>query len=109
MAAAIFTRTYQDYATDYQCSGVSSRATRLQELASQYHEECEAYDQSICSILHEKYGAMLATNDELAKINKNALAVRRKIFAVAEDEGFTWRELVDAIGRWDVVTPNKGR
>ena len=73
------------------------RAMRLQEMAEQYHTECEAYDRTVCTGPVTKDGIMPATHDECALINRNALTVLQRILAAAEREGFSWRELADAI------------
>jgi hypothetical protein len=84
----------------------TERDQRLHELATQYHTECEAYDRKVCTGPVTKDGIMPATNDERARINRNALAVQKRILSEAEREGFTWRELADAIGKWHVTVPN---
>ena len=52
---------------------------RLYELARQYHEETEAYDQTVCSGRNDRGVAMPVDVYEHGLINRNALKVRAQI------------------------------
>lgn len=84
----------------------NKRDMLLRGLATRYHEACELYDRMVCTGPVVDGSIMPATHHEMALINRNAREVRRRIVADAEREGFTWRELADAIGKWHVSTPN---
>ena len=51
----------------------------LHELAQQYLEETEAYDQLICSVKNDRGVAIPVDNHEFRLINKNALKVRNRL------------------------------
>lgn len=77
----------------------SERDQKLHEFATRYHEECEAYDRTVCTGPVREDSIMPATYHEMALINRNALAVRKRIIEEAASEGITREELVRAIGR----------
>lgn len=58
---------------------------RLWELAKQYHEETEAYDQRVCSGRTERGVAMPVNAYEHGLINRNALAVRKRLLDENQD------------------------
>ena len=52
---------------------------RLYELAKQYHEETEAYDETVCSGRNERGVAMPVDAYEFRLINKNALKIKMRL------------------------------
>ncbi|MBZ7634888.1 hypothetical protein FML11_16530 [Klebsiella oxytoca] len=79
---------------------ISERDTRLYELATRYHQSCEAYDRMICTGPHCWGLIFPATHEEMGLINKNALRVRKEILDEAILEGFSKAEILNAISRW---------
>ena len=71
---------------------------RLYDLAKQYHEETEAYDQTVCSVKNERGVAMPKDYYELRLIGQNALKVRKRLINETPDIGRT--ELHMAISRY---------
>jgi hypothetical protein len=71
---------------------------RLYELAKQYHEETEAYDQTVCSVKNERGVAMPIDAYEYGLINRNALKVRKRLLDANPDIGST--ELHRAISKY---------
>ncbi len=71
---------------------------RLYELAKQYHEETEGYDQTVCSCRNDRGIAMPATRYELGLINRNALKVRKRL--LDENPAIGRTELYRAISRY---------
>lgn len=59
---------------------ITERELRLRELARQYNERCEAFDQMVCSGKTDNGVAMPATYVELGAVNRNANAVKRELF-----------------------------
>src|SRR5260221_10913360 len=63
----------------------------LRELAEQYHERCEAYDQVVCTARHPKTGeAIPASTYQLRSINDNAIRVKADIIQQGHDMGFMY-------------------
>jgi len=71
---------------------------RLHILAKQYHEETEAYDQTVCSAKNDRGVAMPIDAYEHGLINRNALKVRKRLFDENPDIGR--KELHRAISRY---------
>lgn len=71
---------------------------RLYELAKQYHEETEAYDQTVCSGRIERGIAMPVDAYEFGLINRNALRVRDRL--IKDNPGIGRTELHRAISRY---------
>ena len=74
---------------------------RLYELAKQYHEETEAYDQTVCSGRTERGIAMPINAYEHRLINRNALKMRKRLLDDNPDIGR--EELHRAISRYAVI------
>ncbi|MBT4078663.1 MAG: hypothetical protein HOE78_18960 [Gammaproteobacteria bacterium] len=70
---------------------------KLFEYAEQYHKECEAYDETVCTGPPGRDGVMPGNDWQLVAINKNALQVRKRILADAESNGFGKKEVITAI------------
>ena len=86
----------------------TERDNRLHELATRYHAECEAYDQTVCTGPMGQDGIMPATPHEMAMINRNAHAVRKRLTEEAAREGIEREELARAISKWHGSLPNAG-
>ena len=71
---------------------------RLYELAKQYHEETEAYDQTVCIGRTESGIAMPIDTYEFGLINRNALRVRKRLLDSNPD--IEREELHSAISRY---------
>ena len=84
----------------------TERDNRLHELATRYHTECEAYDQTVCTGLAWEDGIMPATLHEMVLINRNANTVRRSLEEEAQREGIGREELSLAIRKWHGPLPN---
>ena len=85
---------------------ITERDQKLYELATRYHTETEAYDRTVCTGPVREGSIMPATPHETAMINRNAIAVRKRITFDAEREGFTREELARAISKWNGQMPN---
>ena len=79
---------------------LTERDTRLYEIATRYHKECEAYDQTVCTGPMGRDGIMPANPREMALINRNANAVRKIIEEDAFAQGIGREELSRAISKW---------
>lgn len=84
----------------------TERDNRLHELATRYHTECEAYDQTVCTGPMGQDGIMPANPHEMALINRNAHAVRKRLTEEAAREGIEREELARAISKWRGSVPN---
>jgi len=73
------------------------REELLFEFSRQYHNECEEYDESICTGRQGVDGILPANNFEFVMINKNAIKVRERILSDAEKHGFSRQEVISAI------------
>ena len=71
---------------------------RLYELAKQYYDETEAYDQRICSGRNERGVAMPIDSCEIGLINRNAQIVFERLTTQNKDIGRT--ELRQAISKY---------
>ena len=85
---------------------LTERDNRLHELATRYHTECEAYDRTVCTGPMEQDGIMPANLNEMALINRNAHAVRKRLTEEAAREGIGREELARAISKWHGSLPN---
>lgn len=85
----------------------TERDNRLHELATRYHTECEAYDRTVCTGPTGQDGILPATPREMALINRNAHAVRKRLAEEAAREGIGCEELARAISKWHGSLPNK--
>ncbi len=84
----------------------TERDQRLHELATRYHVECETYDRTVCTGPIREDSIMPATPHEMALINRNAHAVRKRIEEEAQREGIGREELARAISKWHGSSPN---
>ena len=76
---------------------ISLRDIKLRLLAAQYHNECDCYDDRICSA-RNKYGESTpSTSAQYQLVNSNAIHVRNKIVKIGEREGFSKDEIFKAI------------
>lgn len=85
---------------------LTERDNRLHELATRYHTECEAYDQTVCTGPMGQDGIMPANPHEMALINRNAHAVRKALEEEAQREGIGREELARTISKWRGSVPN---
>lgn len=92
-----------EYLNEWQPSECDNR---LQELATRYHTECETYDRTVCTGRMGQDGIMPANPHEMALINRNAHAVRKRLTEEAAREGIGREELARAIGKWHGSVPN---
>ena len=77
----------------------TEKDSRLYELAKQYHEETEYYDQAVCSGRTERGIAIPIDAYEHGLINRNAMKMRKRLLDENPD---IWRgELDRAISRYD--------
>lgn len=76
------------------------RRTGLQELATEYHQETEAYAQKVCTGKTDEGVAVPMTADQRRLININALEVHRVKLIQVRELGFTnkdfWQAVVNA-------------
>lgn len=72
----------------------------LYELATRYHTECEAYDRTVCTGPVLRDGIMPATQREMALINRNAHASRKRLIEEAAQKGISSEELSHSISHW---------
>jgi len=84
----------------------TERDNRLHELATRYHTECEAYDQTVCTGPALEDGIMPMTPHELALINRNAHVVLKRLKEEAARQGIGREELARAISKWHGSLPN---
>lgn len=74
---------------------VTEPELQLVDLARAYHEQCEAYDRTVCTgPISKSDGIMPATNWERILINRNAIATRKRLF---RDTTYTPQEIQAAI------------
>lgn len=89
---------------EYMCTfAISEKEKILNELALRYHDECEAYDRTVCTG-GIKHGAIMPANyREMGMIGENAKNVLKKLLEleVAFNRGITKRELMKEISRID--------
>ena len=71
---------------------------RIYDIAKQYHEETEAYDQAVCRAKNERGVAIPTDAYELRLINSNALKVRNRL--LNENPDIDQRELYKVIRRF---------
>lgn len=77
---------------------VACTSADLWALAREYHERCEAFDQTVCTGGLNKYGeAMPANGRELGLINVNARRVLAEVMLHATAAGFSFEDLMRAI------------
>ena len=69
----------------------------LAELAEEYHTTCEAYDKKVCTGPNSKYGILPANGREVAKINKHATEVLRRLKEKALVKGILPKDVEKAI------------
>lgn len=72
----------------------------LDDLASIYHRECEAFDLSVCSGPITDDGILPANAQELALINRYATSVRKRLEKIAVSHQFSPKQLQRAISTW---------
>lgn len=79
--------TTSSFNAEYQCEWPNDdNWAKLVELARRYHEECEAFDQRICTGTKDGI-AMPLTSWQRGTINKHALEVRAKLNEEAKKDG----------------------
>ena len=84
---------------EYLCEfRITERDRLIFDLATRYHDECEAYDAIVCTG-RGRYGAMPVNSHEMALINRNAIAVKKRIYLEAEQRGISKDEIRKAIAR----------
>lgn len=71
-------------------------------IAQEYHQRCEAYDQTVCSLRNEKGVAVPMSESERARISINAIKVREEIVYRADQMGLTREEVLEAIREYRV-------
>lgn len=71
----------------------------LDDLASAYHRECEAFDVLVCSGPMSEDGILPANAQELALVNRNATEVRKRLEKIAAQQ-FSPKQLQRAISTW---------
>lgn len=69
----------------------------LNDLASEYHGECEAFDVSVCSGPMSEDGILPANAQELALVNRNATEVRKRREKITALQQFSPKQLQRAI------------
>jgi len=74
---------------------LTEKDCRLYSLAKQYHEETEAYDQTVCRGRDKRGVAMPVDAYEHGLINRHALAVRKRL--LDENQDIDRKELHRAI------------
>ena len=79
----------------------SEKDTLLYNLAKHYHEETEAFDRRVCTGPIIQGAITPMTTAEVVAINRNAIAVRQKLYAEAASHGITRDELRHAISHFD--------
>jgi hypothetical protein len=67
----------------------------LREIGQRYHEECEAYDRTVCTGPITRDGIMPRTHEELGRVNPNARAVMTRLHR--QYPQLSWLELMRAI------------
>lgn len=81
---------------------LSREEMRADELARQYHVDCEAYDEMVCSG-RSRGEAMPIGARELALVNVNASRVRREVYDKAKADGVDQelvRKAISRASRW---------
>lgn len=66
--------------------------TRLNQLAKQCVDECEAYDRTVCTGPVIDGVVMTRTSDEWRLVANNAHAVRERLWLEVQEMGFTRKE-----------------
>ena len=92
---------------EFQCDfSLTERDIKLYDYATRYHIECEEYDRTVCTGQIGRDGIMPATPHEMARINRNAQAVRKRILFDAERDGLIPDDVTRAIRTWSGRVPN---
>ena len=104
LTAELGTTSDEHFKHEYLCTfAVSEKEKILNELAVRYHDECEAYDRTVCTG-GIKHGAIMPSNSrEMGMIGENSKNVLKKLLEleVAFNHGITKRELMKEISRID--------
>lgn len=77
---------------------ISEKDRFLYDLAQQYHERCEAYDQTVCTGRRDGI-AIPRDSEQLGLINRHALQVRRELLQQVLAKGLTKNDFIRAIQR----------
>lgn len=77
---------------------LSPKDAKMDELAHEYHRDCEAYDASVCSA-NVRGEATPTCPRELALVNRNASRVLQEVLAKAAAEGIDAKDMRRAISR----------
>lgn len=81
---------------------ITPRDRKLHEFAKRYHENCEAYDRTVCTGgIGPGGGIMPATSRERMLISRYAREMTNQLESEAADDGISRQELVRAIQRYD--------
>lgn len=87
---------HSNFPSFYQQMPPNRDRIRLNELAAEYHQECDAFDDRICSGKH-KGTSFPMTPAERREIEANARRVRDTKLAEAMSLGFTQRQFQEAL------------
>lgn len=78
---------------------ISEKDIELQNIAKQYHDACDKYDDHVCTgWSHSDNCSMPVNNRQLQLVNRNAQLVRLRL--VRENQQFTSDEIRKAISRY---------
>lgn len=104
LSVELGTTSDEHFKREFMCTfAISEKEKILNELAIRYHDECEAYDRTICTG-GIKHGAIMPCNyREIGIISENAKNVLKKLLEleIASNHGITKRELMKEIARID--------
>lgn len=71
---------------------------QMQELAKKYHDECDSYDNAVCTgFCHRTNTKMPVTAYQSRLVSMNALLVLKKVYTEAQEHGICVQELRQAI------------
>ena len=79
---------------------ISEREKQLMDLAKDYHDSCDAYDDRICSGKNEYGESTPRTNVEFQLINQNASQVRKRVIEKGLKLGFDRHTVSKAISKY---------
>ena len=87
----------EEFERVYESQESEAAHRELSRLAKQYHQETEYFDRAVCTGPIIRGGIMPATGSEHAAINKNASAVRERLFYETLKLGFSEKQWIQAI------------
>lgn len=79
---------------------ISDDEKKLMELAKEYHDCCDSYDDRICSGVNSYGESMPKSNTEYKMINENSARVRKRIILKGGMMGFSGNEVSKAISKY---------